>query len=311
MKQSFVVLVDTSDRILRFMFRKNDFRVFPLREPAQSLRVKMKKYLRRRALDSAPYEGIQKELNLIYRSLLSRENPRVEEIGRIRYLWLPGLHSLAPLYPRPGEKLFQVLDVQKLLEYPSLSEGQRLETHFQLKAVGKRRFPSLLGKEKYLAKRVYAMEKFLFSPVMRKEGEERSLEKKEAFSTIYHIFRNLDETNRDSFAPRLLREEPGLAHSPYFLSSNFLNIFKPEHIRNYNFFLRDLSRSFRAPGVILLQRPSRIGHVYFLQHFYDKASSLEDIGGRFSYAYYLTKQEKSGPKGRLDYRMFTSSFLQN
>ena len=302
-KQSFVGLVDTSERILRFMFKKDDFHIFPLEHPAQSLRVKMKKYLRRRALGFSPYQKMRKELNLIYRNL-PEGNPRIKDASRIQYLWLPGLHSLAPLSPRPGEKLFQVLDIQKLLDYPILTKRQQLQPNFKVKAIGKRQLKALSEKEKYLAKRIYTMEKLLF-PLPKQENE------KEAFSIIYHIFSNLDETSQSNFLSHLLAKEPGLVYSPSFISSNFLKIFTPKQIQEYNFFLKNLSHSFQAPGIIALQKPSYITHAYFLRYFYDKDSSLKDIGKRFQHAYHLTKEKGVEDIEMLDYRMFTSSFLQN
>ena len=322
-QQNFIALIDTNNVILRFVLRKGEFHILPLDQSAQSLGAKMNKYLRQRAMGLASYQKIQGELSTFYNNILRENLYREKSLGKpgkseahlseLSYIWLPGLHSLAPLYPRKGERFFQVLNLSQFIEYPVLANGRKLKPNFNVELVGERHLDVLHKAERYLADRVYTMEKFLFSSRLKKQAE--LPEGEHGFSKIYHIFTALNNSNRDNFAVRLLEleeiEKSDLRYSPWFVSSNFLKTVSPEQVASYNYFLRKLSYSFQAPGIMLLQKPSHLGHAYFVRSFYDENNPLRDIAARFANAYYLARQGSPKELDKPNYRLFTSSFLAN
>ena len=328
LRQSFIGLLDTNNTALRFIFKKDDFHIFPLEQSAQFLRAKMSQYLGHRARRLRSYKEIERELSILYRSIPGSTagspggggNAAGGNLSKLSYLWLPGLHSLAPLYPKKGERLFQVLDIQSLLKYPPLAKAQKLKANFRVETIGERNLSSLHKKEEnYLARRVYTMEKLAIKKLNigksrlspNQEKQAAIVEEEDGFSKIYHIFSNLDNINRDLFSSDLIIEKPELRRTPWFVSSNFLEITAPKQIARHKYFLRNISRSFQAPGIMLLQKPLHLEHAYFVRRLYDESSPLRNIAERFANAYYLARQES--PKGldTFNYRLFTSRFLEN
>ena len=310
-EQSFVGLLDLSHMALRFTIHSNKFHIFPLQISGQYLRAKMKQYLHLTYAKQPPLGlafTLEQQLDKLYSSFL----PSGGMDQRLTYLWLNGIHSLAPITPSLATKLFQVMDIDLLLSQPKKRTGHEFAGKFTVTTLGKRKLPSqkILQRKKpqqylySLATRVYDMEKLTLAEVSKVSKQATKANRKR---NIYHIFTNVNAQNITRFskgiASKLSQKE-----TTWFLSSNFLEAKPDTHIANYNFLLQSLANVVGGPGVIHLRVPYRLSHAYFVRQFYERDYTLISISNRFARAYKHDYHDSYKQKD-FAYRLVTPRFL--
>ncbi len=314
-KQIFIALIDTNQVALRLVLNAKDFFISPLEKSGQYFRAHTYRYLRLKENKNS-FQEMQNIINDIYRRVLG------ENSAQIKYLWLPSIHNLAPIYPRGDEKIYQVLNVESLLTNPYLERENKFHKSFQIEILGERTFTDLSKEETLLQKRIYQMEKFGLD-YFKKEKVATPFVISSA-SRVYHIFETISSPI-EIFTEKLRKRIQPNHSAPWFLSSTSFPCWQRDLlskkakkretkktdinrcVKEYNVLLESMGKFSKGIGVIFLQKEHGIGHAYFVRQFYDRNASYGDIAERFHSAHLKAKQEASS---NLNYRLVTGSFFK-
>ena len=277
----------------------------------------MHKYLRRIS-SNRPYYKIQEDLQKYYRNLFNSNSTS------LNYLWLPNIHSLAPIALKREERVFQILDLEQSLEHKLIDNYRNQSYTLEIQTLGERNFNNINNSDKkeiFWAKRIYTMEKLGINynqkNIVKNKKEEDKTKQVKPHLKFYHIFSNLDIINGNDFNKKIIQKIKPV-NSPWFFSSNFMSISTKKQITEYNYFLKKLAQSLKGPGIISLQRPRDLNHAYFIRNYYITKSNktigisnITDIADRFTYSYNLSGKINTSTLGKTKYRLLTGSFFKN
>ena len=308
--QSLSGLIDLGEQAFRFLFANGNFQIYRLEVSGYYLRAHLHRYLR----------------DLYERDVSIRLNPEVSRIYQLvapqnkrslNYIWLSGIHSLAPLEPKVNERLFQIMDIETLLTQPACQSDKARTNNLWPINVGKRRLLMENDTDRQ-ARRVYSMEKLSLEQQRQRKPRDGKLTEGLPFGKeqkIHHIFADLNTENFLSFAynTKRMKVRGQLGEQPWFLTSNFLGLQKQGHISKYNYVLSDLARHWSKPGVVNLGMPVELGHAYFVRYFYQDSSTNPSLAERFVRAYFQYQRNTSKLyqiRKDFPYRLVTPCFLQ-
>ncbi len=214
-KQTLIALVDRGEKAWRLLFDSKTLSAVPLEESALYLRRKLCKYLQLRRLHHPEAAALGEQIKEIYSALLP---PNAKALT---YVWLPSVHSLAPLSSDSPAGLLQVLSLGSFLEQDLLDSAYtKAKQSFHPRVVGSRQLTQAKeGLEGDVIERIYAMEKRALAKAL---AHETASELGPASKLpVYHILSAIKKNNVALFAGKL-RQKIAKKTAVYFLSSNLL-----------------------------------------------------------------------------------------
>ena len=273
--QTLTVLIDAGDRFYSVILSSGGLEKKDLGANAREMRANLEEF-KRRIRNRQPHDQLATTLSDFYRSIL----PGRTDVPH--YYWFPTAHALAPIIPRTGDQLFQVLDPSTIAGAAPFTGTLALKGNFRITVGG--RPGGYPGLSNNLIGRVQDMEM-------------NALENTSVGSpSIYHHF---------SGSPHLpLYTNRGL---PYFLSDTYLVDLDRRQLRD---FLIRLGENTDAPGLISIVRPTGTGHPFFVKHFYDRALPESSLHQRYVHAFALMIRDIQFTEAVYGYRLVTSRWIQ-
>ncbi|HBS04910.1 MAG TPA: hypothetical protein DEA96_08100, partial [Leptospiraceae bacterium] len=273
--QTLTVLIDAGDRFYSIILSSGGLEKKDLGANAREMRANLEEF-KRRIRNGQPHDQLATTLSDFYRSIL----PGRTDVPH--YYWFPAAHALAPIIPRTGDQLFQVLDPSTIAGAAPYTGALSLQGNFRVTVGGRPgTYPGLSAD---LVGRLRDMEM-------------NALENTSVGNpTMYHHF---------SGNPHLpLFGNRGL---PYFLSDTYLVDLNKEQLRD---FMIRLGENTDAPGLISIVRPSGTGHAFFVKHFYDRSLPESSLHQRYVHAFALMIRDIQYTRAVYGYRLVTSRWIQ-
>ena len=293
--QTFLALIDVPQSVIRISISSKSIYSVPLTVTGQYLHTGMYHHL--------SLQKQAKQNDFLYNELVEHySNFIFKNFKGIVYLWLPGIHSFAPINPKFNELFFQVANLKNFLRSPVQITGKEFSKSFQVIPLGKP-----LPPKDIISKKIAMMERL----ALRKEfftTEKPTLPQ----LSIYHIYLPLQTGKLQPFMA-LLKKKITAEKNTWLLSSIYPNEkITVLRVQNYNRFLSLLGSTLKKPGVIHLGDRHQLSYAYFISYFYDPAQPYPSLGKRFTKAQELAQQKPSVRLEKLNssYRLFTGSFLK-
>lgn len=272
--QTFTVLVDAGETFYSIVLSSSGLTHKNLGVNAREMRANLEEF-RRRIESGSSHDQIATLLSDFYRSILPGRTDRPH------YYWFPSQHALAPIIPRTGDQLYQVLDPAVIARSTPYRGNLNLKGNFRVLQSGQPgnypgMKPSLVGR--------------------MAEMEISALE------------------NTTTGAPAVLHHfspGPGQPISdnrslPYFLSNMYLPDLKRARLQQI--FSR-MAENTDAPGILTLARPPGTTHAFFVKHFYDRSLPNGSLHERYIHAFALMIRNVHHTNSVYGYRLVTSRWI--
>ncbi len=290
-RQRFVALIESQNRAVRLYFRQGTLSATDLEETPQAMRARLGDALGRSRAGTLDLDEFLR---------LSRDYRMIFGLGesRITYVWLPGIHALAPLLPERNDRFYQILHPSAFAENTPVKSGQEFNLEFDIFAVGAR------------TRDVYSDE----SPVdiqwleRLDTMELLSLGKRSTFPTaVRHFLTGVLPLSRRGFE-FLEGFVQAKSSSAWFFSGNLLSKSAPTESADYSVLLHFLGLRMTGPGVMTM-RMAGTGHPQFVRSYYSRSLPIASIDRRFVEAYRALRNSTSSAHELYGYRLVTASPL--
>lgn len=290
-RQRFVGLIESQSRAVRLYFKQGVLSASELEETPQAMRARLADALGRSRTGTL-------ELDEFLR--LSRDYRMIFGLGesRITYVWLPGIHALAPLLPERNDRFYQILNPAAFSENAPVKSGQEFNLEFDIFAVGTR------TRDLYADEAPIDVQWFERLDTM----ETLSLGKRSANpASVRHFFTGLPPLDRRGLDPleALLRIK---STSAWFFSGNMLGQSTVTESADYSVLLHFLGLRMAGPGVMTM-RMAGAGHPQFVRNYYSRSLPIASIDRRFVEAYRALRNATSAAHELYGYRLVTASPL--
>lgn len=273
--QSLTVLVDAGDKFYSIILTSRGLEQKDLGASAREMRANLEEF-KQRIRNNQPHDQLATTLSDFYRSIL----PGRTDVPH--YFWFPTAHALAPIIPRTGDQLYQVLDPATIAGAEPFRGDLALKGNFRVSVSGR---PGVYpGQSANLIGRMGDME--LSALENTSVGN----------PSLYHHF------SGNPHQP--IYNNRGL---PFFLSDTYLVDLNRAQLRD---FLIRLGENTDAPGLLSIVRPAGTAHAFFVKHFYDRSLPESGLHQRYVHAYALMIRDLSYSNSVYGYRLVTSRWIR-
>lgn len=284
--QDFFALVDTAERAYRFSFRGEATVAEPLRFTGRYLRGSMQELLSRDRAGE-PTTALFRELSRAYRSIFGISP------ANITYFWFGGIHSMAPIMPERGDRLFQIMNPLVFADASPAITGEEYPPEFTvgLSEGGADSRPAD-ETERLRLERLKAMERLSLGPLG--SGGQAPV----------HFFIGVSPDSASMAA--LARAADSARSAPaWFLSASQLAESLENEPTRYNAMLDLLANRLQSPGVITMRIPQGLSHAYFVRSYYSRQLPATGIARRFVAAHFSLRRELKEEAHFYGYRLVT------
>lgn len=293
--QSFIALVDTPDAAYRLMHRNGALLAIELKASGRYLRGRMRQYLTRTRA-GVPANDVYQDLARNYRSLFPIGQ------GGIIYVWLPGVHSLAPLPAERGDRIFMALNPRALAagDRRSAPTGREYANVNAVSAIGQSAPPrGVDGDNLLFYSRLAAMERLSLPEQSRDPG------------AVRHIFAEAYPMESGGFSGLPAAISAAAARGAWFFAGNRLGLNAAAEYEEAAYLAAALGESLEGAGVLTLRLPRSFAHAFFVRQFYSDSLREPDISRRFvSTTFNLRRTANVAETDAANYRVATGSFLE-
>ncbi len=273
--QTLTVLVDAGDRFYSIILSSGGLVQKDLGANAREMRANLEEF-RRRIRNNQPHDQLATTLSDFYRSVL----PGRTEVPH--YYWFPAAHALAPIIPRTGDQLYQVLDPSTIAGASPFTGSLELKGNFRVLVSGNPGYYP--GLDNALIGRISDME---ISALKNTSVGIPALS--------HHFAANVHGT---IYNDRSI---------PYFVSNTYLPDLNNRQLRD--FFVR-MSDNTSGPGLLTISRPTGTAHAFFVKHFYDRDLPESSFAERYVHAFALMIRDIRHTQSAYGYRLITSRWIQ-
>ena len=272
--QTMTVLVDAGETFYSIVLSSGGLEQRNLGVNAREMRANLEEF-RRSIQQSRPNPETATSLSDFYRSILPGST------GSPHYFWFPAQHALAPIIPRTGDQLYQVLDPAAIASSSPYEGRIKFEGDFRVLQSG--RPGAYPGMEPDLYARMRDME-----------------------------LSALDNTTLGS--PLILHHFSGGPHDPLYSNRNLPFFFSDAYLvdlnqRSLREFFTALAKGTDAPGVLTLARPPGTAHAFFVKNFYDRTLPRGSLPERYVHAFALMIRNVHDTNSVYGYRLVTSRWV--